>query len=231
MVSKGLQRIFFEASPTYELVNHVMTWGLDILWRRKAAMVAAMDGGTRWIDICSGTGEMAAYLASRANGETTVIAADFSLPMMHKALAKPQAKRIAFILADAKSLPFPDETFDLVTTSFATRNLNVTRHILMQCFTEFHRVLKPGGRFISLETSQPPSRPIRRLLHLYVRLTVRPLGSVISGSRSAYAYLSQTIPRFYTADDLARILREAGFDKVSFQHMMFGAAAVHKATK
>lgn len=230
-MSRGLRRIFSEVSPTYELVNHVITWGLDILWRRKAARLATMAGGTRWIDICSGTGEMAAYLSRLAKGKTTIIAADFSVSMTRKATVKPEADQIAFILADAKRLPFPDGTFDLVTTSFATRNLNASRNILTQCFNEFHRVLKPGGRFVSLETSQPPSRPIRKLFHLYVRLAVRPLGYTISGSRAGYAYLSHTIPRFYSADELTDILREAGFAEVSFQRMMLGAAAIHKATK
>ena len=230
-MSKGLRKIFSEVSPTYELVNHVITWGLDIFWRRKAARVAASEGGTRWIDICTGTGEMAVYLSRLAEEKTTIIAADFSIPMISTATTKQGADQIAFILADAKRLPFPDSAFDLVTTSFATRNLNASRSILTQCFSEFHRILRPGGRFVSLETSQPPSRPIRKLFHLYVRLTVRPLGYIISGSRAGYAYLSHTIPRFYGADELADILREAGFGEVSFQRMMFGAAAVHKAVK
>jgi demethylmenaquinone methyltransferase/2-methoxy-6-polyprenyl-1,4-benzoquinol methylase len=139
--------------------------------------------------------------------------------MIRKASEKREAREIAFILADAKSLPFADNTFDLVTTSFATRNLNVNRCGLIESFIEFHRILKPGGRFVSIETSQPPSRPIRKLFHLYVRLTVRPLGYVISRSRAAYAYLSCTMHNFYTADELTDVMREAGFVQVSFQRL------------
>ena len=230
-MSKSVQKLFPEVARTYELINHAMTLGLDILWRRKTARMAVNEGGGRWLDVCTGTGEMAVYLGRLAKQETTVMATDFSPPMIYKAARKRGAQEIAFILADAKSLPFADNTFDLVTTSFATRNLNVNRRNLIESFREFHRILKPGGRFVSLETSQPPSWLIRKLFHLYVRLTVRPLGYLISRSRAAYAYLSHTMQHFYTAEGLADILREAGFAQVSFQRMTLGAAAIHKAIK
>ncbi len=230
-MSKSIQRVFSEVPQTYELVNHTLTWSLDILWRKKAAQIAALEGGTRWMDVCSGTGEMAAYLGRLAGQNTTVVAADFCIPMLRQATTKPGANQVAFVLADAKSLPFPDGAFDLITISFATRNLNVSRSSLIRSFAEFHRILRPGGRFVSVETSQPPSGLIKKLFHLYVRLTVKPVGYIISRSRVAYAYLSNTIPRFYTADDLADILREAGFAQVDFQRMTLGVAAIHKAVK
>jgi demethylmenaquinone methyltransferase/2-methoxy-6-polyprenyl-1,4-benzoquinol methylase len=103
--------------------------------------------------------------------------------------------------------------------------------VLVERLREFHRILKPGGRFVNLETSQPSSRLIRRIYHLYVRLTVKRLGSRISGSKAGYAYLAQTIPRFYNAGELAEIIRQAGFSRVSIHSMLFGAAAIHKAVK
>lgn len=230
-MSKNIQRIYSEVSPTYELVNHVLTWGLDILWRRKAAKMAARAGGTRWLDVCSGTGEMAAYLSRAADKNTNIIVTDFSFPMIREAIEKPKAHRLEFILADAKTLPFCDGTFDLITISFATRNINVTRDVLMQSLREFYRILKPGGVFVNLETSQPPSRAINRLFHLYVRLFVRPLGYILSGSRAGYAYLASTIPRFYGAEEYADIIRRAGFAKIEIHPMMFGVAAIHKAVK
>ncbi len=230
-MNRGIQKVFLEVSHTYELVNHVLTCGLDILWRRKAAKVAAMGGGTMWIDICSGTGEMAFNLSHMAEKKTMVIAADFCISMIHKAAAKPEASQICFVIADVNTLPFQNETFDLVTISFATRNINITRDILIQCFREINRILKPGGRFINLETSQPSSRLVRRLFHLYVRLAVKPLGYFISGSKAGYIYLSHTIPRFYNAEKLTDIIREVGFVKVNFHHMLFGVVAIHKAIK
>ena len=183
------------------------------------------------MDMCSGTGEMAAYLARRAPDGAFIVAADFSLPMLRKAAAKPDLHSTAFVLTDAGRLPFHDSTFDLITTSFATRNLNSTRDVLIQRFTEFNRVLSPGARYVGLETSQPPSKLIRRLFHLYVKLSVIPIGYAISGSRSSYSYLSSTMRSFYSAPELADILREAGFEDVHYERLMFGAAAIHTAVK
>ncbi len=223
--------MFSEVSPTYERVNHAMTLGLDIRWRRMTAKEAAAGSGNRWIDVCSGTGDLAACLSHLAGEHTTILAADFCMDMLGKATLRPEADQIAFVLADANSTPFPDATFDLVTTSFATRNLNVSRDKLTQCFREFNRILRAGGRFVSVETSQPSSKLVRKLFHLYVKLTVIPLGYAISGTRDGYSYLSNTIRRFYDAAELADILREAGFASVSYRHLMLGAAAIHKAVK
>lgn len=228
---KGIQKIFSEVPHTYELVNHILTLGQDVSWRSMAARFAALEGGTRWMDVCSGTGEMAVNLGGLAGGKTTVVATDFSAPMIKKASSKPESDSISFTIANATNLPFPDDTFDLVTISFATRNINVSRGSLIQCFQEFNRVLKPGGRFVNLETSQPESHILRRLFHLYVRLFVRRAGLLISGSRSGYTYLSNTIPRFYGAEELADIIRQAGFEPVNYKQMLFGVAAIHKGIK
>jgi demethylmenaquinone methyltransferase/2-methoxy-6-polyprenyl-1,4-benzoquinol methylase len=230
-MSKGVQRIFSKVSHTYELINHLLTFGLDVLWRRRASLIAAKNGGAKWLDVCSGTGETAAYLQKQADGGASVVTADFSLPMTRVAAKKHEAKQIAMTLADAKQLPYPDNTFDLVIISFATRNINTNRAGLMEYLREFRRVLQPGGRFVNLETSQPQSRLVRWLFHLYIRMTVKSLGSLISGSNSGYAYLSYTVPRFYSADQFARILSEAGFRSTGFERMTLGLAAIHWAIK
>ncbi len=226
-----VQKIFEEVPKTYELTNHILTLGMDILWRKKAVRMAAEGGGSMWMDICSGTGETAAYLRKIAPEGTTVLSADFCFPMLQRATLKREAKGIFFALTDAAFLPFPDGTFDLITISFATRNLNVNRENLVRCFKEFCRVLKKGGRFVNLETSQPDSKFVRKLFHAYIGLLVRPIGELISGSKAGYTYLSQTIPRFYNAKELASIMIEAGFSRVLYEKMVFGAAAIHKAFK
>lgn len=228
-MSEGVRKLFGEVPQTYELVNHVLTLGMDILWRRRAARIASSGGGVRWLDMCSGTGETAVYLRRFSERTTTVVSCDFSLPMILRAAAKTQAAGIAFTLADARRLPFPDGTFDLVTMSFATRNVNTSRAALIECLREYARVLKPGGRFVNLETSQPASGLIRRLFHLYVGVTVRPLGTLLSGSKAGYAYLAHTIPRFYDAIEFASILGAAGFKPIRIRPMLFGVAAVHEA--
>ncbi len=226
-MSTGIQNIFAEVPETYELVNHALTLGLDILWRKKAARFASSLGGARWIDVCSGTGETACYLSRAAGDGTRVFATDFSMPMLSKALRKPETRSIAFVLSDIRELPFEDGAFDLVTISFATRNINLNRDVLEACFREFRRVLKPGGCFINLETSQPPSPFVRTLFHWYVKSLVKPVGTALSGSNAGYTYLSRTIPRFYAADELAGILRAAGFDGVRYRRLFMGVAAIH----
>lgn len=220
-----------QVSSTYETVNHILTLGHDSRWRNRAAGFAAAAGGTRWADMCTGTGEMAVCLRRLAPPGTKVLAVDLSLPMMDVAKQKPEARDIDFVTSDVKALEFPDNSLDLVTIAFATRNINVSEDALTQTFAEFLRVLRPGGRFVNLETSQPKSRLIRQLFHAYVKLLVKPVGSWISGSHKGYAYLRHTIPRFYPPEQLGDIMHRAGFRDVSYQKLMFGIAAIHQGAK
>ncbi|MEW6013890.1 MAG: ubiquinone/menaquinone biosynthesis methyltransferase [Candidatus Zixiibacteriota bacterium] len=230
-MNRGIQKIFAQVPHTYELINHILTFGMDIICRRKAAKIAAGGGGNRWMDLCSGTGEMAANLARLSQNGTTVYAADFSQPMLSMARKKPEASRIRFVITDVGMLPFPDATFDALTISFATRNINTSRENLIICLKEFNRVLKPGGRFINLETSQPKSKLLQKLMHLYVKAAVKPIGGTISGSKAGYAYLSQTVPRFYPAEAFAEIIRTAGFATVEYRRLFFGIIAIHIGQK
>ncbi|MHA1960319.1 MAG: ubiquinone/menaquinone biosynthesis methyltransferase [Candidatus Thorarchaeota archaeon] len=230
-MASGIQKIFVEASPNYESANRVMTFGLDILWRRIAATEAASFGGTKWLDVCSGTGEMALYLQRFGGGSRNVAALDFCLPMLHSAASKNDSQGLSFNLADATTLPFQDDSFDLVTISFATRNINVSRDAITATFSEFRRVLKPEGMFLNLETSQPESELLRRCFHFYVDNVARRFGQLISGSRKGYAYLSSTVRRFYPAEELTQILKDAGFREVTFRRLMRGIVAIHKAVK
>jgi demethylmenaquinone methyltransferase/2-methoxy-6-polyprenyl-1,4-benzoquinol methylase len=226
-----LQGVFAELPATYELVNHVLTLGLDTVWRKQAARTAAAGGGSQWADMCTGTGEMAAYLRAYAPEGTAIYAVDFSPTMMSEARRKPEAEHTRFVVSDVKALPFADQSLDLITVSFATRNLDLSRDLLIATFAEFRRVLRPGGRFINLETSQPSSLVIRRCFHTYVRLTVRSIGSRVSGSKAGYAYLAHTMLCFYTARELAGIMRQAGFRDVTFRALLFGVAAIHHGVR
>ncbi|UCC39114.1 MAG: ubiquinone/menaquinone biosynthesis methyltransferase [Candidatus Aminicenantes bacterium] len=231
MMRKGVQKIFSEVYETYELTNHVLTFGFDILWRRKAAREAARAGGYYWLDVCSGTGEMAQNLSRLSDGKVKIVSVDFCYPMLAKALEKKHIPNVNFTLAEASVLPFYDETIDLITISFATRNISTREEILRDHLEEFHRVLKPGGHFVNLETSQPPSKLIRKLFHLYIKMTVKPFGSLLSGYKPGYSYLAFTIPRFYTAEEFSSLLYRAGFTRVTYKYLLFGMSAIHKAVK
>jgi demethylmenaquinone methyltransferase/2-methoxy-6-polyprenyl-1,4-benzoquinol methylase len=230
-MNKGVQKIFAQVPHTYELINHILTFGMDIVCRKKAARLAASEGGARWLDVCSGTGEMAANLARLSRNGTEVYAADFSQPMLAMARKKPEAEKIEFVLSDVGALPFPDGSFDAITISFATRNINPSPAGLAAYLKEFNRVLRPGGRFINLETSQPNSKLLQKLMHLYVKIAVKPIGGTISGSKAGYAYLSHTVPRFYPAEEFAGIIGSAGFGPVEFKRLFFGIIAIHTGRK
>jgi demethylmenaquinone methyltransferase/2-methoxy-6-polyprenyl-1,4-benzoquinol methylase len=232
---KGVQKIFSEVADTYELVNHVLTFGFDILWRREAARKAAREtakaNDSFWLDICSGTGEMAMNLYRLAEEKVKIISVDFCYPMMARALKKKNVPDLSFVLAEASRLPFPDKTFDLVTISFATRNINPKREVLISHLKEFNRVLKSGGHFVNLETSQPSLKIIKKLFHAYIKLAVKPLGFLLSGSKAGYSYLAFTIPRFFSAQEFSSLLYEAGFIQVTHRPLFFGVSAIHTALK
>jgi len=230
-MNKAIRNIFSEVPETYELINHILTLGFDILWRRRAVKIAVTAGGNRWIDVCTGTGETATYLSRFAKNGTKIYAADFSLPMLRKAKEKPEASLVRFILSDVADLPFPDDTFDLITISFATRNINLNKDRLIRTFKEFYRILRVDGQFLNLETSQPSSAIIRRVFHGFVKVFVTPIGSRVSGSKSGYAYLAHTIPRFYRTEELAQLMHQAGFKDIRIKKMMCGVAAIHQGTK
>jgi len=227
-----IRAIFSEVHGRYELVNHLMTLGLDVGWRRAAAKAASRAAGAGvWADICTGTGELAVRLSGLAPEGTRVAAVDFSLEMLAEAAKKREVGRIDFIAARAGMLPFKDATLDLVTMAFATRNINTSREELTAAFAEFHRVLKPGGCFVNLETSQPAYSFIKTCYRTYVKYFVSMVGNILSGTRSGYTYLASSIPLFHDAPALAGIMEDAGFKEVRYRRLFLGAAAIHQAWK
>ncbi|MDH7511625.1 MAG: ubiquinone/menaquinone biosynthesis methyltransferase [Clostridiales bacterium] len=229
MMNRGIQAIFSEVAERYELVNHILTFGLDRSWRKQAARLAARAGGTLWLDVCSGTGEMAESLRRYSDERARIVVVDFNAAMLARVSDKSAGRDFLLTIAEAGRLPFADRTFGLVTISFATRNINASTDALLKHLREFRRVLRPGGCFINLETSQPRHPVIKKLFHAYIKLAVRPVGTFLTGSRAGYAYLSSTIPRFYEAADFSRLLRQAGFARVDENPLFFGAAAIHVA--
>jgi demethylmenaquinone methyltransferase/2-methoxy-6-polyprenyl-1,4-benzoquinol methylase len=230
-----LRDVYGRIPGRYESTNHVLTLGLDMLWRRAAVREAVRSasrsgsGAGPWLDLCCGTGETADLLSRRSPDGTAVLSADFSPSMLRECAAK-RGGGISATAASAGALPFPDGTFGLVTVTFAARNLASRKGLLEDSLTEIKRVLRPGGIFVNLETSQPSWRAARKILHAYAGGIVGRLGAVLTGERDGYAYLSGSIRSFYGPEELAELIRGAGFTTVSWRGLTFGVVAIHKAT-
>ncbi len=136
-----------------------------------------------------------------------------------------------FIHGEATQLPFPDGHFDCVGISFAFRNLTYKNPLGPPHLAEVKRVLKSGGRYVIVESSQPANRVIRTLFHLYLRAFVAPVGILLSGNKSAYRYLAESASRFYSPQEVREMLLAAGFRDVTYRPLFFGAAGIHVATK
>ena len=137
----------------------------------------------------------------------------------------------AFIKAEAKRLPFPDDSFDLVTISFATRNLNIDRPRMLEALREFRRVLKPGGVFLNLETTRPPNSLLWFLMRAYVKALIGVLNILFPKSRSSYSFLRNTILNYYSPQEFSALLTEAGFTTPSQKILFPCAVALHTAVK
>ena len=233
--SRPLYGMFTAIPRHYDLVNHIITCGLDNRWRREAARECLASQPIRVLDLCCGTGDLIIYLARLTENKMQLAAVDYSQLMLEIAVkkAEPLAKRrgLAFIRGDAASLPFPDEYFDCVGISFAFRNLTYKNPFLPSYLTEILRVLCAGGSFVIVETCQPRSKLLRKLFHLYLRWFVSKVGTLISGNRSAYYYLAESAARFYTSEELKELLLTAGFRQMSFRPLFLGAIGLYVAVK
>jgi demethylmenaquinone methyltransferase/2-methoxy-6-polyprenyl-1,4-benzoquinol methylase len=234
-MSRPLQRMFTEVPPRYDLINSVVTWGLDRRWRRKAAQECLKSKPEKVLDLCCGTGDLAITVCRLGKNEVCVVGIDYSPPMLEIARKKAAPldgdKHISFINGDAASLPFPDASFDSVGISFAFRNLTYKNPLARQHLAEVRRVLTAGGRYVIVETGQPTARLIRGIFHRYLRWTVRSVGGWLSGNRGAYSYLAESAASFYTAEEVKGMLLESGFRQVLYQPFLFGAAGIHIAVK
>jgi demethylmenaquinone methyltransferase/2-methoxy-6-polyprenyl-1,4-benzoquinol methylase len=187
------------------------------------------------LDLCCGTGDLAINIAGLAENCVQLIGIDYSLPMLEIANVKAKTvsgcRQPSFVYGDAAGLPFNDGHFNCVGISFAFRNLTYRNPLVQSYLAEVLRVLKVGGRFVIVESSQPKSPLVRKLYHLYLRWFVFRLGVLLSGNRQAYHYLAESASRFYTSREVKEILVAAGFRRVSYRPFLFGVTSIHVAIK
>ncbi|MBU2531064.1 MAG: class I SAM-dependent methyltransferase, partial [Elusimicrobia bacterium] len=196
--------------------------------RRKAAKIALKTNPAICLDLCCGTGDFTILLDKLSKKKAKIIGLDLNPSMLSKASER---INLSFVLGSARELPFEKDKFDLVSISFALRNININREFFIDVLKEAKRVLKPGGVFVNLETSQPENYFIHKIFILYTKTITYILRLLSPKNSQAYFFLSNSIAGFFAAEELSKILMEAGFKKTEFTYLFFGAAAIHKAIK
>jgi demethylmenaquinone methyltransferase / 2-methoxy-6-polyprenyl-1,4-benzoquinol methylase len=228
--AQAVQEMFSAIAPRYDLLNHVLSLNIDRLWwrrtaRRFAGILARAD--VQVLDLCCGTGDMAFALQRQAGNEGARIwGTDFAHPMLERALRKSQGKSPQWVEADALNLPFPDASFDLVTSAFGFRNLADYDAGLR----EIVRVLRPGGELGILECSEPDGI-VGKFYGVYFRRVLPTVGGLISGSKSAYAYLPASVGRFPAVPEMKTRMLAAGFREVEWTPYTFGTAGLYWGKK
>ncbi|MEV5545461.1 ubiquinone/menaquinone biosynthesis methyltransferase [Streptomyces sp. NPDC052309] len=217
--------IFQKIAGYYDRMNFVMTLGRHEKWCREVAARVAPARGGQLLDLATGTGVIALE-AARRHPTVTVTGVDFSEEMLRRAKAKPGAGAVRWQHADAASLPFEDEFFDGITEGYLLRNVEDLDRVLR----EQHRVLKPGGRLVILETC-PPSGLVEPVMKWGMRVVVPLLGQVVARDRSSYSYLESSTRAFESPQSIAGALRGLGFKDIGWRKKFFGTNVILWATK
>lgn len=222
----GVRKMFDAIAGRYDLMNRVMTMGQDQKWRRFVVDTAGEIGDGWFLDLATGTGDIAA-LARTLNPDATVIGADFSGKMLEEARARFSHRRVHWLACDANRLPYVDDTFEAVTFGYLLRNVDDSLSVLR----EVRRVLKPGGRVVCLDTTPPRKNLLYPFILCYFRFGIPLLGRMIADDEAAYAYLTGSTMDFHSAEELAGLFAEAGLREVGFRKFMMGTIGVHWGIK
>ena len=213
-----IRKLFDSIVPTYDLLNHVLSFGTDLLWRRNIFKHLKSVNNAHTIDLCCGTGDVSLLMSKRG---AKVVSLDFSMNMLKKGIRKKAIKGRP-VSADACHIPFRDNTFSVATIAFGIRNIPDINYFIKEVF----RVLTPGGRLAILELVRPENRVIRTLYLFYLNTVLPFIGGVISGRKSAYNYLSKTIATFIDQPDLQKMLQRYGFIHITGHPQTLGIATI-----
>lgn len=214
---------FSAIAPRYVCVNHVLSLGIDVIWRRRVAKIVADAKPSSILDVATGSGDLAAELTKRCPG-AHIIGSDFCEPMLNHARRRGLAN---LIVADGMNLPFPERTFDALTVAFGLRNMPSFQGALL----EFARVLKPGGLLAVLDFSLPRFAPIRWPYRLYLEKVMPCIGGLITGQPGPYHYLARSIGEFPSGEAMLKLVRETGFGNERWQPLSFGVASIYLGTR
>jgi len=225
-----VEQMFDNIAPTYDTLNHRLSWDIDRGWRKKAIQQLAPYQPQTILDIATGTGDFA-ILSAEMLHPSRLIGADISEGMMN--IGREKVKKqglqniISFEKEDCTALSYSDDSFDAVTAAFGIRNFAD----LDQGLKEMCRVLKKGGHLSIVELTSPVSFPMRQLFHIYAHTVLPIYGRLISKDPSAYSYLTKTIEAFPQSEQMVDILKGAGFSDAKFKRLTFGICTMYFATK
>ena len=225
-----VEQMFDDIAPTYDTLNHRLSWNIDKSWRKKAIRALAAFHPQKMLDIATGTGDFS-ILSARLLNPREIIGADISEGMMQVGRKKVEAAKLDHIICfkkeDCLNLSFADDAFDAVPAAFGIRTLQD----LDKGLCELCRVLKKGGHLSIVELTTPVSFPMKQLFWIYSHTLLPVYGKLISKDKSAYSYLTKTIEAFPQGEQMMDIFRKAGFAESSFRRLTFGICTLYLATK
>jgi demethylmenaquinone methyltransferase/2-methoxy-6-polyprenyl-1,4-benzoquinol methylase len=222
--------VFSRVASKYDVMNDLMSMGVHRLWKDAMMDWLAPRRDQRLLDVAGGTGDVAFRFLKRAPGSTATVC-DMTESMLvegrKRAEAEDMADRLDWVVGDAMALPFADNSFDVYTISFGIRN--VTR--IEDALREAYRVLRPGGRLMVLEFSQIPNDMLQWLYDRYSFNVIPVMGQLVANDRDSYQYLVESIRKFPPQETFAEMIRDAGFENVSYRNLTMGVAALHSGWK
>ncbi len=235
MSDKKIQNLFSAVARHYDFLNSLLSLRRDRSWRRETVKASGVAPTSKVLDVCTGTGELALAYADKVSAEGYVIGADFCFEMLVIGDRKPQRpvgavsnRTTNFLAADTLTLPFLDDTFDIVSVGFGIRNVSD----LEMGIREMTRVAAPGGRVVILEFTQPTNPLFRGLYYFYFTKILPFIGNRISGSEDdAYGYLPRSVMKFPNCDALKGVMEQCGLTDVRFYRKTFGIVAIHVGKK
>ena len=226
-----VKEVFSSVASRYDLMNDLMSGGLHRAWKALAMKIAAARPGERVLDLAGGTGDLAAVLARQVGSRGYVVLSDINGAMLSvgrdRLIDRGITDNVTHAQADAECLPFPDNTFDLVTMGFGLRNVTHKDRALKAIF----RTLRPGGRCIVLEFSKPRSPLFGRIYDAYSFGVVPKIGRFVAKDEGSYQYLVESIRKHPDQEGLKTLMREAGFERIEYWNMTGGIVAVHRGYK